>query len=91
MFVGIKCSLERIVEKFAHLSSVPRKLVKIGFYLFLLIFAAGTLVVLGNRYFFPYNPYYDFISIQLVKNSFTVLAEFIVGAIVMDFVFSKNE
>jgi len=91
MFAGLKTGLERILIKLTELSGIPKKLVKIGFILFILIFAAGTFIVVSNRYFFPYDSYYDFIGNQLVKNSFSVLAEFIVGAVGMDFVFGKGK
>jgi len=91
MFVGLKSTIEKILGKFIDLPLIAKKIVKIGLLLFLMIFAAGTFVVLGNRYFFSYDPYYDFIGNQLVKTSFTVLAEFIVGAIVMDFVFGRSK
>lgn len=90
MFVGLKSSLERIIEKFTELKTIPRKLVKIGFFLFLAIFAIGTVIAVVNRYFIAYNPYFDYIANELVKTSFNVLAEFVVGGIVMDFVFGRK-
>lgn len=91
MFAGLKTGLERILGKLTELSIAPRKIMKMGFLLFLIIFAAGTFIVLSNRYFFPYDSYYDYIGNQLVKNSFSVLAEFVVCAVGMDFVFGKGK
>jgi hypothetical protein len=91
MFAGLKTSLERIVGKLTELSIAPKKIMKAGFLLFILIFAAGTFIVISNRYFFPYDSYFDFIGNQLVKNSFSVLAEFVVCAVGMDFVFGKSK
>lgn len=91
MFVSLKSTIEKFLGKFIELPVLPKKIVKIGLIFSLLIFAAGTIVVLGNRYFFSYEPYYDYIGTQLVKTSFTVLAEFVVGAIAMDFVFGRSK
>lgn len=91
MFTGLKTRLERIIDKFTQLPLMPKRLFKLGFILFIVIFAAGTFFALGNRFIFSYNPDYEYIGSQLVKNSFTVLAEFVVGAVVMDFVFGRNK
>jgi hypothetical protein len=91
MFAGLKTSLERILGKLTALSIAPKKIMKIGFFLFLIIFASGTFMVLSNRYIFAYDSYFDFIGNQLVKNSFSVLAEFVVCAVGMDFVFGKGK
>lgn len=69
------------------MQKLPKTLIKFGIYVFLVIYVIGTvLVILGNTVL-PYDPYFDMVSKEIVKVSFVLAAEAVIGSVVMDYVF----
>lgn len=69
------------------MQKLPKTLIKFGIYVFLVIYVIGTvLVILGNTVL-PYDPSFDMVSKEIVKVSFVLAAEAVIGSVVMDYVF----
>lgn len=80
-------NIEKIISAFNNMQKLPKTLIKFGIYVFLVIYVIGTvLVILGNTVL-PYDPYFDMVSKEIVKVSFVLAAEAVIGSVVMDYVF----
>lgn len=82
-------NIEKIITAFGNIEKLPKALIKYGCYAFFGILTIGTISVLLNNTVLPYNFYFDMVSKEIVKKSFIIAAEFIIGGLVMDFVFKK--
>jgi len=78
--------VEKIKSAFNRMHKFPRTLIKLGTYIFLAIFIIGAVLVILNNTLLPYNSYFDMVSKELVRTSFIIAAEFVIGSIVMDYV-----
>jgi len=78
--------VEKIISAFNRMHKLPRALFRFGAYMFLAIYITGAVLVILNNTLLPYDPYFDMVSKELVKTSFIVAAEVVIGSIVMDFV-----
>lgn len=65
-------------------------LIKSGLFVFLALFVTGSVLVILNNTVLPYDPHFDMVSKELVKTSFILAAEAIIGGVVMDYVFSHH-
>lgn len=82
-------NIEKILTAFSNMGKLPKALIKYGCFVFFGLFAIGTVLVLLNNTLLPYNSYFDMVSKAIVITSFTLVAEAIIGGLVMDFVFKK--
>lgn len=82
--------LQKIIFEFTKISNFPKAILKHGTRIFLLILAAATLLVIYHRTYLNYDPYIDFIAASIIKASFIIEAEVIIGALVIDYLF-KNK
>jgi len=82
-------NIEKILTAFSKMGKLPKALIKYGSYVFFGLFTVGTILVLLNNTLLPYNSYFDMVSKAIVITSFTLVAEAIIGGLVMDFVFKK--
>lgn len=82
--------LQKIFSAFDKIDRLPKAIIKYGAHAFLVLFAIGTTLVVYNHTKLNYDPYYEFIAISVVKASFTILAEAVIGGLLIDFVFKKN-
>ncbi|MGE5612840.1 MAG: hypothetical protein ACM3XR_00380 [Bacillota bacterium] len=81
--------IKRIISAFSEIKPLPKALLKYGIYAFLVLFATGSVMVLLNNMVLSYNSYFDMVSKEIVKTSFVIAAEAIIGSLIIDFVF-KN-
>jgi len=81
--------IQKIRSAFSKICKLPRALIKYGLFASLIIFIIGTVLVLLINTVLPYDSYFDMVSKELVKTSFTLAAESIIGGLIMDYVFSK--
>lgn len=86
---NIQKTVGKIIKELSGLNNITKKMIMLGLYLSLLILAAGTILMLINRTLIGYNPYYDYISRLLAEKSFAVLAEVIIGCLLVDFIFNR--
>jgi len=82
-------SIERIFSAFSKLDKLPKAIIKYGAIAFLAIFGLGTLLVVLNHTGGKYDPHSEFIATSVVKSSFTILAEAVIGGLLMDYIFKK--
>lgn len=82
--------IEKIFLALKEVDKYPKMIIKYGAYAFLLLFAIGTALVVYNRTMLNYDPYYEFVAMSIVKVSFTILAEAVIGGLLIDYVFKKR-
>jgi hypothetical protein len=90
MQLNLTKKIRKILTAFSEINKIPKMIIKYGAIAFLLLFAFGTALVVYSHTKSSYDPYLEFIALSVVKSSFTVLAEAIIGGLLMDFVFKKN-
>lgn len=83
-------SIKKIYTAFRGLQKLPKIVIRQGIHAFLFLLAIGTLIIVLNRTTVSFNYFSDFVALSLVKTSFIILAEGVIGGLVMDFVFKKN-
>lgn len=81
--------LEKIVTAFGKMGKVSKATIKYGCIVFLVLLAAGSIMALLNTTVLNYDSYMDLVSKSLVKTSFSIAAEAVIGGLVLDFVFKK--
>ncbi len=84
-----KC-INKICISFGALGAIPKALLKYGSAIFLAVFAAGTLLYSYNRLSPAFSLELEFAAINIVKISIAVLAEAVLGALIMDFAFNRK-
>lgn len=89
MLFNLSKGFQRIFSEFSKLGSLPKGIIKYGTQAFLALFFIGTVLVVYNRMQVNFDAYFEFVATSLIKQSFTVLAEVIIGALVIDFIFKK--
>lgn len=82
-------NIEKIFRELDSIGQVPKNIIKYGAVFFLMLLAAGTGLIVLNRHIFNLDPYVDFLGLSIVKTSFTVIAEIIVGSLLIDFLSQK--
>jgi len=81
--------IKRIAHAFDKMDKFPKAVIRHGIKVFLALFALGSLLVLYNRTMNGCDSYFEFAAISLVKSSFTILAEVVIGGLLMDYVLKK--
>ncbi len=81
--------LEKIVIELGKISTFSRSIMKYGFQAFAAILTLGTLMLAYNQIFLGFDLYFQLTAINLIKNSFIVLAEVIIGSLLIDYILKK--
>jgi len=81
--------LKKFRDAFDNIGKLPRNIIKYGLIVFLVLFAAGTAMVVYSRAALGYDPYLEHVAMSVVKTSFTILAEAVIGALIIDYVFKS--
>lgn len=81
--------IKKIISAFSGIRPLPKALLKYGTYAFLGILAIGSVMVLLNNTVLPYNSHFDMVSKEIVKTSFIIAAEAIIGSLAIDFAFKR--
>lgn len=89
MLTNINKNLERVYTAFNNLSILSRKVIKYGCILFLVMLVSGLVLLLLNANVLSYSSYLDLVAKSIVKTSFQIAAEVIIGGLILDFVFKK--
>lgn len=82
-------NIKKFMNAFNSIDKLPKAFLKYGSLAFLVLFTIGTVLVILNHTILPYNHYFDMVSKELVKTSFIIGAEAVIGSLVMDFVFKR--
>ncbi|NMB96072.1 MAG: hypothetical protein GYA02_05615 [Clostridiaceae bacterium] len=88
--ININKTMKTVCNELCKLNKTTVRFIKAGIQIFLFIFASGTLLLVLNRFIFNNDPYKEFIGTSIVISSFTILAEIIIGCLLIDSVFNKN-
>lgn len=81
--------LEKVVTAFSRMHKLPKTLIRYGLYIFTGIFVTGMILVILTNTVLEYDPYLDMVSKEIVKTSFIIAAETVIGGLIMDYVFKK--
>ena len=79
-----------IFTAFNKLDKLPKIIIKYGLRVFILLFALGTFLVVINHTRSYFDPRFEFIATNIIKNSFTILAEGIIGGLLIDYIFKQK-
>jgi hypothetical protein len=82
-------SFKKIITELRKLNNHTKVAIKWGANIFLALFSLGTVLVLVNRLVYSFDSYIEFIAISIIKASFTILAEIIIGCLLVDYIFNK--
>lgn len=82
--------IERIFTSFDSLNSLTKTMIKYGIQTFFALFALGVFLVAYTHTSLNGDSYFEFIATSIVKSSFTILAEVIIGGLIIDFIFKKS-
>lgn len=77
--------IEKIFEEFKKINNFSKSLIKYGTLAALLLLSAGTIVLILNQTVLFFSSYTKFVATTLIKNSVILLAEFIIGGLVIDY------
>lgn len=86
----LRKNIKKIVIELSKLSNYTKIVIKWGANIFLIFFALGTLLVFYNRISLSFDSNIEFIATSIIKASFTILAEVIIGGLFIDYAFSKS-
>jgi len=89
-FNNINRTMEILQREFLKLNKTTVKFIRIGINIFLSLFASGTLLLVLNRFIFNHDPYKEFIGTSIIISSFTILAEVVIGCLLIDSAFKKE-
>lgn len=82
--------INKVINELSKLNKHTKLVIRWGGNIFLILFALGTLLIVLNRKTLNYNSYMEFIAMSIIKASFTILAEIIIGGLSIDYVFNKT-
>lgn len=84
-------NIQKIIVEFAKLNTLIKAVIKLGFIIFTIIFAVGTALYIINYELHGHDPYRHYVATLVIKNSFIILAEVVIGCLLIDFVFKKQQ
>jgi hypothetical protein len=90
MYLNITKKLEKILSEFDKLDKLPKTVIKVGSIIALNLLTLGSLLLIFNHTVLIYDQNFELIARSLMKNSVTILAEAVIGGLIMDYVFKKN-
>ncbi|MCX7920686.1 MAG: hypothetical protein N3B21_01475 [Clostridia bacterium] len=82
--------IAKIFTAFSKVHKYPKAIIKYGVQAFLALFLVGTLLFVFNTTKSYYDLYAEFIATSIIKSSFIILAEIVIGALLLDYLFKKN-
>lgn len=81
--------VEKILTALNKVNSHTSKVIKYGSLISLIMLTIGTVMIIynsGNNF----DPYFGFLAKSVISTSFTILAETIIGGLLLDYVFNKK-
>lgn len=81
--------IDRIIATFSGMKKISKFAIKFGSIFSAILFAIGTFLLAYSRFALNYDFYTEFIAVNFIKNSVSVLAQFIIGALIFDYVFKQ--
>jgi hypothetical protein len=90
MLVKINKNVKKIFDAFLKIGEIPKKIIKYGSWAFMIILTLGTILMFYNRVVLRYDSYFEFISTEIIIAGFMILAEFIIGGLLIDYISKKT-
>lgn len=84
-------NLRKIKDAFGDLHEKTKKFMMIGVRISLILLAIGTILVGVNVYVLNHDAYFSFIANSIVKSSISILAEVVIGCLLIDFAFKSKK
>ncbi len=89
MQTNISKGFEKIFCELNKLNAFTKTVIKHGAQIFLALLALGTLLIVYNHTVHGLDSYFEFISTSIIKSSFVILAEVVIGGLLIDYIFKK--
>jgi hypothetical protein len=89
MQINRENKLEKIFTALSKMDKYPKAVIKYGSQIFLFLFASGTFLMAYNLTMQKFDSYCEFVATSIVKTSFIILAEAVIGGLIIDYVFKK--
>ncbi|MDP4182957.1 MAG: hypothetical protein Q8942_17955 [Bacillota bacterium] len=90
MYINLTKNIQKIISEFNNLAKINKLIIKIGALISFILLISGALLITCNYFFLNKDLFYQLVARTLVKNSFTILAESVIGSLVMDYLFKKG-
>ncbi len=90
MYFNLTKNIEKIRSEFNNLGKPNKIIIKAGSIISFILLILGALLIVCNHFFLNKDLFYELVARTLVKNSFTILAEAVIGSLVLDYLFKKN-
>ncbi|HHX18070.1 MAG TPA: hypothetical protein GX727_04335 [Clostridium sp.] len=81
-----KKNIKKIVQEFDKINKYSKAIIKHGTQISLGLLLVGTIILISNNRLFPYDSYLRFIGIEISKNSFVILAQAVIGGLLLDYI-----
>lgn len=82
-------NIKKILMELSKLNNYTKVVIKWGVNIFLVFFALGTLLIFYNRITLSFDSNMEYIATSIIKASFAILAEVIIGGLFIDYAFNK--
>ncbi len=83
-------SLRKIKDAFSGLHDKTKKFMMIGVKISLILLAIGTILIGVNVYVLNHDAYFSFIANSIVKSGISVLAEVVIGCLLIDMAYKSK-
>lgn len=90
MYFNLTKNIEKIRSEFNNLGRINKIIIKAGSIISFILLILGALLIVCNHFLLNKDLFYELVARTLVKNSFTILAEAVIGSLVLDYLFKKN-
>lgn len=91
MQTDILKNIKKMFNAFEKIDSHTIRTIKLGANISLLLLIAGMVLLIANRAVLNFDTYLEFVTLNIIKSSFTILAEIIIGGLLVDYVFNKSQ
>lgn len=85
-----KKNMKKIVQEFDKINKYSKTIIKYGTQISLGFLLIGTIILISNNRLYPYDNYLRFIGIEISKTSFIILAQAIIGGLLMDYIYRRK-
>lgn len=90
MQTNIGKNIEKIAQELSKINKLSKSIIKYGTQASLALLSLGTLIIILNQTLLSYDAYLKFVGTLIIKNSFIILAEAIIGGLLIDFITKRS-
>jgi hypothetical protein len=77
-------------SEFGKVNSISKAIIKYGTMAFFFLLALGTAFIAINHTILNNNMYYEFVANSIIRTSFIIFAEAVIGGLLIDYISKKN-